>query len=106
MAERSWCAWLACRGLTRRADGRTSRPSLTAELSLPTPSVYWASSRQWPVSGDAELKPCQAEGTCSGVLWVTDQLFDASHEAAVLGGLKAIAAHPRCRLPGVEIQFG
>ncbi len=86
---------------------RASRP----KLSLPDAYAFsLASSRQWGLlSGDAELRAlAQAEGIpLFGVLWVTDQLFDGQIiEAAVLvKGLEAIAAHPRCRLPGVEIQL-
>ncbi len=86
---------------------RTVRP----RLSLPDAFAYsLASGRKWGLlSGDGELRAlAQAEQIpLYGVLWVTDQMFDARVvEAAVMvTGLEAIAAHPRCRLPHAEIQI-
>ncbi len=80
------------------------------KLSLPDAFAYsLASGRKWGLlSGDGELRAlAQAEQIpLYGVLWVTDQMFDARVvEAAVMvTGLEAIAAHPRCRLPNAEIQ--
>jgi hypothetical protein len=92
--------------LTVAQNVRGARP----KLSLPDAFAYsLASGRQWGLlSGDGELRAlAQAEQIpLYGVLWVTDQMFDARVvEAAVMvTGLEAIAGHPRCRLPAVEIQ--
>jgi hypothetical protein len=85
---------------------RRARP----KLSLPDAYAYaLASGRQWTLlTGDAELRAlAHAEALpFFGVLWVCDQLFDGKviDGALVMTGLEAIAAHPRCRLPRIEIQ--
>lgn len=92
--------------LTVAQHVRGARP----KLSLPDAYAYsLASGRQWGLlSGDGELRAlAQAEQIpLYGVLWVTDQLFDARiiEAAVVVTGLETIAAHPRCRLPDAEIQ--
>lgn len=80
------------------------------KLSLPDAFAYsLASSRRWTLlAGDGELRAlAQAQQVpCFGVLWVLDQFFDSQmiKAAAIVGGLEAIAGHPRCRLPKTEIQ--
>ena len=86
---------------------RGARP----KLSLPDAYAYsLASGRQWGLlSGDGELRAlAQAEQIpLFGVLWVLDQLFDGRviEAAVIVTGLETIAAHPRCRLPGAEIEL-
>jgi hypothetical protein len=81
------------------------------KLSLPDAYAYsLASVRGWTLlSGDGELRALAEANRIpfSGVLWVCDQLFDRSviGWAAVADGLDLIAAHPRCRLPQVEINL-
>ncbi len=79
-------------------------------LSLPDAFAYaLASSRGWTLlTGDGELRAlARGEGvTFHGVLWVLDNLFDGGFVEAValVSGLEAISAHPRCRLPRGYIQ--
>jgi hypothetical protein len=80
------------------------------KLSLPDAFAYaLASVRGWTLlTGDGELRAlAEVEGVqFFGVLWVLDQLFEGQvmEAAAIVSGLEVIAAHPRCRLPGAEIQ--
>lgn len=61
------------------------------------------------LAGDASLRALAAvEGVeCHGVLWVLDQL--EGHRiltpTKLRTALRAIASHPRCRLPRTEIQL-
>jgi hypothetical protein len=80
------------------------------KLSLPDAFAYsLASARGWTLlTGDGELRALAQAQQISffGVLWVLDQLFDSQviEPPAIVAGLEAIAAHPRCRLPRAEIQ--
>lgn len=80
------------------------------KLSLSDAYAYsLASGRQWGLlSEDGELRAlAEIEHIpLYGVLWVTDQLFDARifDAALIVIGLETIAAHPRCRLPDAKIQ--
>lgn len=82
-----------------------------SKLSLPDAFAYaLALGRQWSLlSGDGELRAlAQSENMpLFGVLWMTDQLFEAQVLDATLmvTGLEAIAGHPRCRLPAAEIEL-
>ena len=90
----------------RAQEARTLRP----KLSLPDSFAYaLTAARGWTLlSGDGELRAlAQAqEIRCFGVLWILDQLFEerVTAAAAIISGLEAIAAHPRCRLPRGEID--
>ncbi|SRR6266536_1945763 len=109
-------AQLVARGL--RIEELTGQEVLIAQnvrgtrplLSLPDAFAYaLASSRGWwLLTGDAELRAlARAERvTFHGVLWVLDSLFEVQtiEAAALVSGLEAIAAHPRCRLPRGDIQ--
>lgn len=87
---------------------QTIRQSLIA-LSLPDAFAYvLAEQRGWALlTGDGALRQLAVESsvTVHGVLWVLDEM--ASHActsaAELARGLDAIANHPRCRLPKVEI---
>jgi len=61
------------------------------------------------LTGDAEMRRlAEAEGVrCHGVLWVFDQLGDGRivQPALLHETLARLAAHPRCRLPGEEIEL-
>lgn len=66
-----------------------------------------AASRGWILlTSDGELRAlARAERvTFHGVLWVLDSLFDGEfvEATALVSGLEAIGAHPRCRLPRAE----
>ena len=60
------------------------------------------------LSGDGGLRAlAAAEGVeCRGVLWLLDRMLEAetAKPGELLAGLRAIAAHPRCRLPMNEIR--
>lgn len=92
--------------LTTAQSVRGARPG----LSLPDAYAYsLASSRAWTLlTGDGELRSLARAERIGfvGVLWIFDQLFDGDvvDPAALVNGLQAIAAHPRCRLPRAEIQ--
>jgi hypothetical protein len=91
--------------LTAAQTVRTANPG----LSLPDAFAFsLAASRAWTLlTGDGELRALARAERLSfvGVFWVLDQLFDGHivDPAALVAGLGAIAAHPRCRLPRQEI---
>jgi hypothetical protein len=61
------------------------------------------------LTGDGELRSLAqaSQVQFSGVLWILDQCFDGKVIEAVslVQGLEKIAAHPRCRLPRMEIDL-
>ena len=79
-------------------------------LSLPDSfALALAKTRAWTLlSGDGELRELAAEErvACHGVLWLIDRMFEEGVEDGngLCTGLRAIAAHPRCRLPKAEIH--
>jgi hypothetical protein len=81
------------------------------KLSLPDAFAYsLASARGWVLlTGDGELRSLAQANKIPyfGVLWVLDQFFDGKvvEVATLATGLQAIADHPRCRLPRVEITI-
>jgi hypothetical protein len=108
---------LVARGL--RVEGLTGDEVAIAQrvrsahpkLSLPDAFAYsLASMRGWTLlTGDGELRALARAQQVPffGVLWVLDQLFNehVTETAAIVAGLEAIAAHPRCRLPKAEIEL-
>ena len=79
-------------------------------LSLPDSfALALAKFRAWTLlSGDGDLRELATEEkvACHGVLWLIDRLFEEGVEDGnrLCAGLRAIAAHPRCRLPKAEIH--
>ena len=79
-------------------------------LSLPDSfALALAKTKSWTLlSGDGGLRELAAEERipCHGVLWLIDQMFKEGVEDGnkLRVGLRAIAAHPRCRLPKAEIH--
>ncbi|MDE2715768.1 MAG: hypothetical protein OXI33_01990 [Chloroflexota bacterium] len=80
-------------------------------LSLPDSfALALAAGRKWTLlTGDAALRALAQclRVTCHGVLWVLDRIHQegvASPEELV-SGLTRIRDHPRCRLPGDEIDI-
>lgn len=78
------------------------------QLSLPDTFAFAiAESRKWGLlTGDGRLRQLAAtsEVEVHGVLWVCDQMEAANVSRDRLhGGLSAIHAHPRCRLPNDEV---
>ena len=68
-----------------------------------------AITRAWVLlSGDRTLRQLAAEETveCHGVLWLLDQMANASVVSIpqLHAGLTAISKHTRCRLPKVEVR--
>lgn len=91
--------------LARAQDARRQ----STVLSLPDAFAFsLALSRGWVLlTGDGALRSlAQHEGVpFHGILWVADELLEhGAHPAhAILDGLEALAAHPRCRLPRAEL---
>ncbi len=81
-----------------------------AQLSVPdTFAFVIAESRGWGLlTGDGTLRSLALAEQLDmhGVLWLFDQLADGNHVAfdRLHGGLSNLFAHPRCRLPGVEVR--
>jgi len=83
-----------------------------ANAGLSVPDAYaftLAATRGWTLlTGDGGLRDLAESRSIRfhGVLWVLDQLFEASAMKAdvLTTGLQAIADHPRCRLPRAEIN--
>ena len=79
-------------------------------LSLPDSfALALAKTKSWTLlSGDGGLRELAAEERipCHGVLWLIDRMFKEGVEDGnkLCAGLRAIAAHPRCRLPKAEIH--
>ena len=79
-------------------------------LSLPDSfALALAARNTWTLlTGDGALRGLANEERvdCHGVLWLLDQMFEVSAASAneLYAGLKAISAHPRCRLPKAEIR--
>ena len=78
-------------------------------LSLPDSfALALAKINSWTLlAGDGDLRDLarSEEVACHGVLWLIDQLFEYGVASAdqVCAGIRAIASHPRCRLPRSEI---
>ncbi len=81
-----------------------------ANLSTPDTFAFAiAESRQWALlTGDGGLRELAIAERLEmhGVLWLLDLLADGDHVALdrLHGGLSAIFAHPRCRLPAQETR--
>ena len=79
-------------------------------LSLPDSfALALAKTNAWTLlSGDRGLRElAEEEGVaCHGVLWLLDRIFEhrVIDPGVLRAGLDALAAHPRCRLPGSEIR--
>ena len=79
-------------------------------LSLPDCfALALAQTRSWILlSGDKDLRQLAAREAveCHGVLWLLDEMYTAGAAAKrdLHDGLRALAAHPRCRLPQTEIR--
>ena len=79
-------------------------------LSLPDSlALALARVNSWILlSGDGELRELarSEEVTCHGVLWLIDKVFEHGLASAdqVCSSIQAIASHPRCRLPTIEIR--
>lgn len=79
-------------------------------LSAPDTFAYaLAEIRQWPLlTGDGELRRLAEANQVAfhGVLWICDQFERGGHVSLqrLHTGLTALSAHPRCRLPRVEVE--
>lgn len=81
-------------------------------FQLSTPDTFAfaiAESRGWGLlTGDGTLRKLASTEQLEmhGVLWVFDQLADGAlvEFDRLHGGLSALAAHPRCRLPARDVQ--
>ena len=78
-------------------------------LSLPDCfALALAKRNSWMLlSGDRHVRQLAANEriACHGVLWVVDRIFEQGllSNADLYTGVRAIAAHPRCRLPRHEL---
>ena len=77
-------------------------------LSVPD-SFALAKSRSWILlSGDRKLVRLakEEEVAVHGVLWLFDRMYDegVADRTELFNSLRAITAHPRCRLPKAEIE--
>lgn len=81
-----------------------------ARLSTPDTFAFAiAESRGWALlTGDGILRELarSAQLEMHGVLWLFDQMADGNYVAfdRLSGGLSALFAHPRCRLPAQGVQ--
>jgi hypothetical protein len=79
-------------------------------LSIPDTFAFAvAQSRRWTLlTGDGSLRELAVAQQIDmhGVLWLFDQFADGGDVTfeRLHGGLSAIFAHPRCRLPANEVQ--
>lgn len=72
-------------------------------------SFALAKSRYWILlSGDGKLVRLakEEEVAVHGVLWLFDRMYDegVADRTGLFNSLRAITAHPRCRLPKAEIE--
>jgi predicted nucleic acid-binding protein len=86
---------------------RNGTPAITVPDSL---ALALARERKWILlAGDGAMRRLAAEQQvdCHGVLWLLDQMEQAS--VATIQqldiGLRQLAGHPRCRLPRPEITL-
>jgi hypothetical protein len=106
IARGLWVEELTKEELQVAQDVRSAHP----KLSVPDAFAYsLAVGREWALlTGDGELRAIARARRIEfhGVLWVCDSLFDehAIEPTALVTGLEALAAHPRCRLPRSEVQ--
>lgn len=79
-------------------------------LSVPDSfALALAKSRSWILlSGDRKLVRLakEEEVAVHGVIWLFDRMYDegVADGTELFNSLRAIAAHPRCRLPKAEIE--
>ncbi|MYC83429.1 MAG: hypothetical protein F4X19_15270 [Acidobacteria bacterium] len=93
-------------GVKRAIAYRRREPALSLADCF---ALTLAKTRAWVLlSGDRTLRQLAAEETveCHGVLWLLDQMYNASVVSIpqLHAGLTAISKHPRCRLPKAEIR--
>ena len=92
-------------GTARGINYRRQKPA----LSLPDAfALALAATNRWKLlTGDRALRTLAVEEgiECHGVLWLLDRIFEAgvANPDVLCAGLRAIQAHPRCRLPKKEI---
>jgi predicted nucleic acid-binding protein len=92
--------------VTRALSYRQRVQALTLPDSF---ALALAQANAWIlVTGDGPLRKLAAAEAveCHGVLWMLDQmhLANVASPQDLHNGLKAIAAHPRCRLPAPEVK--
>ena len=85
---------------------RQRRPELSFADSF---ALALAAGRDWTLlTGDRVMREFAAslDVICYGVLWLIDRIFEAGIASRndLVSGLQAIRDHPRCRLPGAEIE--
>ena len=93
-------------GVGRALDFRRMRPSLSLADTF---AFALATEHHWMLlTGDRTLRNLAiSEGVlCHGLLWLLDQMShtEVTDRRTLYSALKAISAHPRCRLPGAEVN--
>lgn len=93
-------------GVDSALNFRRQRPSLSLADAF---ALALATEYRWVLlTGDRVLRNlAAAEGVvCHGLLWLLDQMSDTgvTDRRKLCAALKAISAHPRCRLPGAEVN--
>ena len=93
-------------GVIRALSFRRVRPSLSLADAF---ALALATERRWTLlTGDRVLRSLAASESvvCHGLLWLLDRMLDAEviDRSTLYSALRAISAHPRCRLPRAEVS--
>ena len=93
-------------GVARALNFRRVRPSLSLADTF---ALALATENRWTLlTGDRVLRNLAiSQGVvCHGLLWLLDRMMDAdvTDRRRLYSALKAISAHPRCRLPPTEVS--
>ena len=93
-------------GVSRALNFRRMRPSLSLADTF---ALALATENRWMLlTGDRVLRNLAiSEGVvCHGVLWLLDQMSDTevTDHRTLYSALKAISAHPRCKLTRADVD--
>ena len=92
-------------GVAGALNFRRVRPSVAGRYIRPCPRH---GNRWMLLTGDGALRNLAiSQGVvCHGLLWLLDRMMDAdvTDRRRLYSALKAISAHPRCRLPPTEVS--
>ena len=93
-------------GVTRALEYRRMRPSLSL---VDTFALALATGNRWMLlTGDRVLRNLAVSErvVCHGVLWLLDEMMagKVTDHRTLYSALKAVSDHPRCRLPGAEVN--
>ena len=93
-------------GVARALNFRRMRPSLSLADTF---ALALATENRWMLlTGDRVLRNLRISErvVCHGLLWLLDQMWDTevTERRTLYSALKALSAHPRCRLPRPEVN--